>query len=521
IENKGSVSAPGVLAAKDDDSSTTKSGISGGAVVITDEKKQQELTGKDADTTVAELNRDVNSSTDSNGLDKIFDEEEIKNGFEITQAFVQEANTFVQQQAAQLEQDKEALDAELKKPLDQQNPERIQALTDSIEQGSTWEMGGTGRTVLTALTTAASGNVTGSASQMIESVAVNYLQSLGAQKVKAIADELDSEEARAALHAVVGCVGASAQGNSCSSGAAGASAAVVVNNLLDSINDVDGSKLDASEQENRKNLVTSIIAGVTDAAGGEATVAAAASQIETESNSLAKIAIAGVKLSTKAYKKLKKQGKISGKDLKEWIKEEGLDIAESAQELLDGDFTIDDIDAALNLVLGFNGKDIEKLAAGLKGSNAKRSGSNPTAEKKQPVIEGETDTYGSAAPRSEKDGLTPDHIPSFAAIKQAVKNAGIKLSDTQLKALRKTTNCVVVKTCEHQSFSRTFGGRNSDHKITHDARDLYKAAQADLNAWEKVWRQNGWSDDKIRTIKREVHDLNSKLFAGMGIKYGP
>ncbi|WP_422490898.1 hypothetical protein, partial [Endozoicomonas sp. ALE010] len=286
IENKGSVSAPGVLAAKDDDSSTTKSGISGGAVVITDEKKQQELTGKDADTTVAELNRDVNSSTDSNGLDKIFDEEEIKNGFEITQAFVQEANTFVQQQAAQLEQDKEALDAELKKPLDQQNPERIQALTDSIEQGSTWEMGGTGRTVLTALTTAASGNVTGSASQMIESAAVNYLQSLGAQKVKAIADKLDSEKARAALHAIVGCAGASAQGNSCSSGAAGASAAVVVNNLLDRVNDVKGSELSDTEKEDRKNLVISIIAGVTDAAGGVASVAAAASQIEAENNAL-------------------------------------------------------------------------------------------------------------------------------------------------------------------------------------------------------------------------------------------
>lgn len=79
----------------DEASSTTGSGISGGALTITDEEKQQQLTGKNAEETVAEVNRDVNSSTGSNALETLFDEQAINTAFEITQAFAQEVNTLL------------------------------------------------------------------------------------------------------------------------------------------------------------------------------------------------------------------------------------------------------------------------------------------------------------------------------------------------------------------------------------------------------------------------------------------
>ncbi len=72
--------------------STTLSGVSSGTVTITDDKKQQTLTGQDATTTVASLNRKVDSDKDtSNALDRIFDEQTVQRDIDaqvlITQEF--------------------------------------------------------------------------------------------------------------------------------------------------------------------------------------------------------------------------------------------------------------------------------------------------------------------------------------------------------------------------------------------------------------------------------------------------
>ena len=135
------------------------------------------------------------------------------------------------------------------------------------------------------------------------------------------------------------------------------------------------------------------------------------------------------------------------------------------------------------------------------------------------VTEGEVGNYGSTAPRSVGDGLTPDHIPSFAAVKESLRQMGVVLSDAELKALRNNTNCVVVKTCSHMTDSRTFGGRNNPEKIKLDGADLYKAAEADINTWVPVWKSEGWSASKIDGTRNQIHELNKKLFDGMGIKY--
>ena len=96
----------------------------------------------------------------------------------------------------------------------------------------------------------------------------------------------------------------------------------------------------------------------------------------------------------------------------------------------------------------------------------------------------------------------------------------IGLSNADIRALRNNTNCVVVKTCDHQQFSRTFGGRNNQPQVQMDAADLRRAADADLDTWEPVWRSNGWSDADIRRARQEVHDLNRQRFEELGISYG-
>ncbi|MDZ4332844.1 MAG: hemagglutinin repeat-containing protein [Pseudomonas sp.] len=276
---------PIVLSASGEDGSKTLSGISGGQITITDAAKQQQLTGESAEEVVAGINRDVSSDKDgSNTLGKIFDQEEIEAGFEITHQFVQNVGTFLDDRAKQSTNDKKELEAEQAKPADEQDGQKMAALILAIEDNKTWDVGGTGRALVSALSGAAGSNVTGGTTQMLQGAAINYLQGLAAEQVKNISDELDSEVARTALHAIVGCGGAAAQNQSCSSGAIGAGASVVLNNLLDALNN-DKSATE-EEKQTRLNLIGSLIAGITSATGGDASAASNAAQIETANNHL-------------------------------------------------------------------------------------------------------------------------------------------------------------------------------------------------------------------------------------------
>ncbi|WP_423380296.1 hemagglutinin repeat-containing protein [Burkholderia sp. LMG 32019] len=277
-----SAQPPVALGASGDASSTTRSGVSGGSLTITDSAKQQELTGKTADETLANINRDTSNT--GGALAPIFDKDKIEAGFDITSHFISEAGTFIQNRAAEADAAQKALDKEKAKPEDQQDAAKIAQLTQTIQDDSTWLEGGTGRRVLTAITMAAGGNVTGSAGAMVQSAAAYYFQSLATEQVKGIADALNSETARTALQALVGCAGAAAGGKECGAGAAGAAASVVLNNLLDSLNGTQASTLTNEEKLQRERLVESIVAGTTAAMGGDAAATSAAALIETENN---------------------------------------------------------------------------------------------------------------------------------------------------------------------------------------------------------------------------------------------
>nr|WP_230850012.1 hemagglutinin repeat-containing protein [Ralstonia solanacearum] len=275
-----SAAPPIVMGASGSGSSTTVSGISGGAIHITDGAKQQALTGKDADQTVASVNRNVSTEVDTSGaLKPIFNEKEIKVGFEITGAFISQAGTFLSNRARESTEAQKALDTEKAKPADQQDGAKIAQLTQTLQDNATWGIGGTGRMLLTALTAGAGANVTGGMGQLAQNAAVAYLQELGANQVKQIADSLGSEDARAALHAIVGCAGAAASSQSCGAGAMGAAASSVLGSLL---GPTDGMTPD--QKQARVNLVTSVVAGLAASTGVNAATATSAGQIEVENN---------------------------------------------------------------------------------------------------------------------------------------------------------------------------------------------------------------------------------------------
>jgi len=278
---------PAAMRASGESSSVTGSGVSGGAISITDADRQAQRTGKTADQTIAAINRDVSTEKDgSNALKPIFNEKEIQAGFEIVGALTREVGTFLNNRAKEADAAKEAakmaIFEENLKPEGERDDARVHDLLEQYAAVEKWSTTGDYRKYVTAIVGAASGNVMGSTAQFAQAAAVNYLQALGAEQVKHIADYLESDAARAALQGIVGCAGSSAQGANCAAGALGASAGTIVNALLG-----DPAGLSAEEKEERKNLVTNLIAGIATAAGsGDVSAATLAAQLETENNAL-------------------------------------------------------------------------------------------------------------------------------------------------------------------------------------------------------------------------------------------
>lgn len=88
-----------------------------------------------------------------------------------------------------------------------------------------------------------------------------------------------------ALHAVLGCAGAAAQGASCGAGGVGALSGVVLSKLLESVEGDKTKGLSTEEQQARVNLISSIVASIAGAVDPNAAAAAqVAARIELENN---------------------------------------------------------------------------------------------------------------------------------------------------------------------------------------------------------------------------------------------
>jgi len=272
------VAPPVVLGASGDADSTTRSAISGGALNITNSSAQQQLTGQTAEEAAASISRDTSNT--AGALAPIFDKDKIEAGFEITSQFVNQVGQFVQNRAAEADAAQKAANDPTLTP-----EQRAAAQQQANQLNAEWGPNGTYRQVLTALTVAAGGNVTGGMGQFAQAATVAYIQELGAGAVKQIADSLDSDTARAALHAIVGCAGAAASGQACGAGAMGAAASSVLGSLMGPTADMS-----ATDREARENLVNSLVAGIATAGGVNAATATGAAQIEVENNQLAPVA---------------------------------------------------------------------------------------------------------------------------------------------------------------------------------------------------------------------------------------
>jgi filamentous hemagglutinin len=274
------MNAPIVMLAKGSDQSTTYSAISDGTVVIRKGLAQRDLTGMTPSETLIALNRDTSKTL--NPLKPIFDKKKIEAGFEIVSAFQQQAGQFLTNRALEVD----ALKARANNLLLSQE-ERERAVIDAIALDRQWGTGGNYRRVLSAMIAATSGDVSGSTGQLVQATAVNYLQGLGASEVKAIVDALsqgrEAETVRAAMHTLVGCVGALGSNQDCRAGALGAGTSSVLNSLL-SPQSTEG--LSSQEKQAHSNLVSTLVSGVASVTGVEDVTAIVSARTETENNYL-------------------------------------------------------------------------------------------------------------------------------------------------------------------------------------------------------------------------------------------
>ena len=272
-DNDLSATMPIAISASDDASSVTRSGISGGTIVISNDAEQQKRTGKNGEQTVASLNRDVSSDRDTtNTLKPIFDEDEIRAGFEIVGAFANEASTLLANKAKEVDLKRKQAEAAQAAALDPNaqltdterlallgNAQRLNAEASGI--ADKWGAGGTYRQITTALVGAASGNISGGNSAFVQGLVVNYVQQQGAGYIgDLVADGKLTEGSplHAALHGIVACAGAAASSQSCGSGAAGAAASSLLTGLFSEASPDESE----SQREAKRNLIVSIVTGL-------------------------------------------------------------------------------------------------------------------------------------------------------------------------------------------------------------------------------------------------------------------
>ncbi|MEX5618409.1 hypothetical protein ABFV55_27400, partial [Pseudomonas syringae] len=159
----------------------------------------------------------------SNSLKPIFDEDEVRAGFEIVTAFSNQASTFLANKAREADlkrQQAKTLQAEADK-IDGQNDAAQMALQIRARQLSAeandisenWGAGGTYRQITTALIGAAGGNISAGNAAFVQGLVVNYVQQRGAGYIGdlvANGELTEGSPLHAALHGIVACAGAAA-----------------------------------------------------------------------------------------------------------------------------------------------------------------------------------------------------------------------------------------------------------------------------------------------------------------------
>ncbi|HAK1939221.1 TPA: hypothetical protein H1Q11_005314 [Salmonella enterica] len=109
------------------------------------------------------------------------------------------------------------------------------------------------------------------------------------------------------------------------------------------------------------------------------------------------------------------------------------------------------------------------------------------------------------------DGLEHDHIPSFAAIRQAKENElGRKLTPAEEKNLYNNATAIEVPKDVHQA-GPTYGGKNTSSQVKQDAINLCGAECRDTDALRKNMLERGYDPKLVDDAIRQLKERNSQI----------
>lgn len=116
------------------------------------------------------------------------------------------------------------------------------------------------------------------------------------------------------------------------------------------------------------------------------------------------------------------------------------------------------------------------------------------------------------------DGLTGDHQPSGAAVKELIRESLHSvltgpLTRAMAKNAYKKAITIVMKDAWHKAKSRTYGGRNTPDQIKADAKDLALAAEKDWQETAIALEAEGFSTTEIEAIWDGLCEAREEFFA--------
>ncbi|MGC6378209.1 hemagglutinin repeat-containing protein [Bisgaard Taxon 45] len=339
--------------------SLTKATLTAGRITLNKDSRPIETTA-DAlgiNTDLSQAQREVSKPKDVTQL--LAEQKQFSKSVEDVAMAIDTFTTNLYQEAKQKEkQAKDAFEAAKKEG----NPEKIEAARrfyrEAVVGAENWEMGGKYKQAADAITATITLVLAG---KPIESIATGALSPYVNQAIKVVTQDIP--ELNLPAHVVWGAVESHLMGSNAMSGAIAVGVGeVTAHYLAKEIYQKDVRELSEAEKQQISvisQITSAIASGLTSTLSGD-NAASIVQNLSVDSqvtqnaieNNFAKAVISGSKIVIKAAKKRFKNGRLSVDDLKEALKEEGLDIADNIYTLADGELSWDDALAVIDLIVG-------------------------------------------------------------------------------------------------------------------------------------------------------------------------
>lgn len=510
---------------------TTSSAISGGNLIIRNKDSQKQ--------DIAGLSRDPENANGS--IAPIFDREK-------EQKRLQEAQVISQISGQMSNIVMTYGETEAMKAARKEHPGMSDAqLRETPEYREVMKGYGTGSTpqmVVQAITGVLGGLNAGNPGQVL----AGGLNPAVAQLIKQATG--DNREANLMAHAVWGALAAQLGGNNAASGAAGAfSGELAARYIID--NYYGGRTDNLSEQERQQiSMLATIASGIAGGLVGNSTASAGtgaqAGRNAVENNSLSEAAdylVTGKKPEDRyrdALQQLKeavdefKAKNCAGlsadacstkmdahrDELLAGAIEFGSDfipVYSDIKSFAEADSALSYLAAIVGIMPGLGdtaGKAIKGAEKALKAGDLETASKliNKASDEIQAVKALDVGSYKELKDRSVVgDGLEHDHIPSFAAIRQAKENElGRKLTPAEEKKLYNNATAIEVPKDVHQA-GPTYGGKNTSSQVKQDAINLCGAECRDTDALRKNMLERGYDPKLVDDAIKQLKERNSQI----------